>query len=106
MCLKEPYIDHVKELLLFYYLTYIYFKQNFICQWLATGRWYFSGTPVFSINKTALHDIAEILFKVALSILNRPSIIQFSLKYEAQSNATEPRGIFRPMLGLEYNMII
>ena len=64
------------------------------------------GTPVVSINKTAHHNITEILFKVALSILSQPNIILFSINYEAQSNATEPRGIFRLMLGLEYNMRI
>ena len=64
------------------------------------------GTPVVSINKTAHHNITEILFKVALSILSQLNIILFSINYEAQSNATEQRGIFRPMLGLEYNMII
>ena len=33
------------------------------CQWLATGRWFCLGTPVSSINKTARHDITEILWK-------------------------------------------
>ena len=34
-----------------------------VCQWLATGRWFSSGTPVSSTNKTDCHDIAEILLK-------------------------------------------
>jgi hypothetical protein len=38
-----------------------------VCQWLATGRWFSPGTPVSSTNKTDHHDIAEILFKVALN---------------------------------------
>jgi hypothetical protein len=44
--------------------------------------------------------MTEILLKVALSILSQLNIILFSINYEAQSNATEQRGIFRPMLGL------
>jgi len=38
-----------------------------VCQWLATGRWISPGTPVSSTNKTYLHDITEILLKVALN---------------------------------------
>ena len=37
-----------------------------ICQWLATGRWFF---PVYSTNKTQHHDITEILLKVALNTI-------------------------------------
>ena len=33
-----------------------------VCQWLATGQWF---SPVSSINKPHLHDITEILLKVA-----------------------------------------
>ena len=43
-----------------------------VCQWLATGRWISPGTPVSSINKTDRHDIAEILLKVAIDIINQP----------------------------------
>jgi hypothetical protein len=35
-----------------------------VCQWLATGRWFFPGSPVFSTNKSDRHDITEILLKV------------------------------------------
>jgi hypothetical protein len=38
-----------------------------VCQWPATGRWWFSpGTLVSSTSKTDCHDITEILLKVAL----------------------------------------
>ena len=37
-----------------------------ICQWLATGRWFYLGTAVSSSNKTDRHDISEILLKVAV----------------------------------------
>jgi hypothetical protein len=40
-----------------------------VCQWLAAGRWFSPGTPVSSTNKTDLHDIAEILLKVALTTI-------------------------------------
>ena len=34
---------------------------------LSAGRWFSLGTAVFSINKTDVHDITEILLKVALN---------------------------------------
>ena len=42
-----------------------------VCQWLATGRWFSTGPPVSSTNKTDRHDIAEILLKVALSTIKQ-----------------------------------
>jgi hypothetical protein len=36
-----------------------------VCQWLSPG------TPISSINKTGLHDITEILLKVALNTINQ-----------------------------------
>ena len=41
-----------------------------VCQWLATGWWFYLGTPVSSTNKTDHHDIIEILLKVALNTIN------------------------------------
>jgi hypothetical protein len=32
-----------------------------ICQWLATGQWFFLGPPVSSTNKTDHHNITEML---------------------------------------------
>ena len=29
-----------------------------VCQWLATGRWFFPGPPVSSTNKTDRHDLS------------------------------------------------
>ena len=40
-----------------------------VCQWLATGQWFSTGTPVSSTNKTDRHDITEILLKVALNTI-------------------------------------
>jgi hypothetical protein len=40
-----------------------------VCQWLATGRWFSPGTPDSSTNKTYLHDITELLLKVALNTI-------------------------------------
>jgi hypothetical protein len=42
-----------------------------VCQWLAIGRWFSLGTPVYSTNKTDHHDIAEILLKVVLNTINQ-----------------------------------
>ena len=40
-----------------------------VCQWHATGGWFSLGTPVSLTNKTDLHDITEILLKVALNTI-------------------------------------
>jgi len=40
-----------------------------VSQWLVAGRWFSSGTPVSSTNKTDRHDIAEILLKVVLNTI-------------------------------------
>jgi len=48
-----------------------------VCQWLATGRWFSLGTPVFSTNITNRHDITEILLKVALNSINHHIHITF-----------------------------
>jgi hypothetical protein len=34
-------------------------KTNWVCQWLATGQWFSSGTPVSSTHKTDYHNITE-----------------------------------------------
>jgi len=41
-----------------------------VCQLIATGQWFSSGTPVSPTNKTESHDITEILLKVALNIIS------------------------------------
>ena len=41
-----------------------------VCQWLAAGRLFSTGTPVSSTNKTDRHDITEILLKVVLNTIN------------------------------------
>jgi hypothetical protein len=43
---------------------------NKVCQWLAAGSWFSSGTPVSSSNKSDIHDINEILLKVAFNTHN------------------------------------
>ena len=40
-----------------------------VCHWLAAGRWFSPGSPVFSTNKTDHNDKAEILLKVALNTI-------------------------------------
>ena len=43
-----------------------------VFQWLAAGRWFCPSTPVSFTNKTDIHDITEILLKVALSAITYP----------------------------------
>ena len=38
-----------------------------VCQWLAAGRWFSPGTPVFLTSKTDHHDITEILNTTTLT---------------------------------------
>jgi hypothetical protein len=57
------------------YLLTVTYGLDFVdqvCQWLATGQWFSSVTPVPSTNKTDRHDITEILLKVALNQTNQP----------------------------------
>jgi hypothetical protein len=42
-----------------------------VYQLLSHGRWFSLGTPASSTTKTDRHEIAEILLKVALSIINQ-----------------------------------
>ena len=42
-----------------------------VYQLLAHGRWFSPSTPASSTTKTGLHDIAEILLKVALNTINQ-----------------------------------
>jgi len=42
-----------------------------VYQLLSHGRWFSLGTPDSSTTKTGRHDIAEILLKVALNIINQ-----------------------------------
>ena len=46
---------------------------NKVCQWLATGQWFSPGFLVSSSNNTDRHNIAEILFKVALNTIKQTS---------------------------------
>jgi len=55
------------------------YDHDQVCQWLATGRWLSTGTPVTSINKTDHHDITEILLRVALNTINLKPNLFFQL---------------------------
>jgi hypothetical protein len=44
-----------------------------VCQWLATGQWFYPSTLVSSTNKTDRHDITEIFLKVTLNTINQPN---------------------------------
>jgi hypothetical protein len=61
--------------ILFYELFFLKvdISYYFICQLLATGRWFSLDSLVSSTNKTDRHDITEILLKVALNTMNQPT---------------------------------
>jgi hypothetical protein len=44
-----------------------------VCQWLGTGRWFSTGSPISYTNNTDCHDITELLLKVALSTIKQTS---------------------------------
>jgi hypothetical protein len=56
-------------------ISFIYnWIQHYVIKFVSdfqqvTGRWFSLGTPVSSTNKTDLHNIAEILLKVALNTI-------------------------------------
>jgi len=56
-----------------------------VYQLQATDRWFSPGPPVFSTNKTDLHDINEILLKMAINIIKptkiNPGLLIFTLVY-------------------------
>ena len=61
----------------------VYSIQHYVinvCQWLTTGQWFYQGTPVSPTNKTDLHDITEILLKVALNTINQPILHKRQIK--------------------------
>ena len=65
-----------------------------VCQWLATGLWFYPGTPISFYNNYDHPDIIEILFKVTLNtikptksdkfgvsqVINGSQLISFILK--------------------------
>ena len=40
----------------------MWFLCDKVCQWLAAGRWFFQGTPVFSTNKTDRYETRSVRF--------------------------------------------
>ena len=59
-----------------------------VCQWLVTVHWFSPGTPVSSTNKTACHNITEILLKVALDTMNqaKPFCCNWDLNFNTSRN--------------------
>ena len=54
----------------------VYSIQHYViqvCHWLVTGGCFFLGTPVSSIYKNDRHDISDILLKVVLNTINKPT---------------------------------
>jgi len=59
-----------------------------VCQWLATGGWFSSGTPLSSTNKTDHHDITEILLEVVLNTINHQTIFSFIYLFSLKNKKT------------------
>jgi len=87
--------------------TLFFFYIFKVCQWLATGRWFSSGTPVSSTNKTDLHDITEILLKVALNTINqtKPSLIYFYNMYILHCTSGNNKNMWISYLLIKGNII-
>ena len=65
-------LDYLTICMILIIKLYIYFVCTWLDSWwLATGQWFSSGTLVSSTNKTDIHDITEILFKVLLNTINQ-----------------------------------
>ena len=52
-----------------------------VCHWLATGRWFSTGTLISSTNKTDRHDITDTLLKTAWNKINITPICIVYSKY-------------------------
>jgi hypothetical protein len=70
-----------------------------VCQWLATGLWYSTGTPDSSTQTTDRHDITEILLKVVLNtITNQPHwLTQHQILSKAWISYVLSLGLHRPV---------
>jgi hypothetical protein len=55
-------------------------SEKYFCT-LAAGQWFSPGPPVSSINKTDLHDITEILLKVALNTIKHTNKQSVKITY-------------------------
>jgi hypothetical protein len=66
---------------------------------LQQGGWFSPDTPVSSTNKTDCHDITEILFKVALNIINQ--LNQQKINHEKCSVSDYCSPVFRNVLLLD-----
>jgi hypothetical protein len=63
--LGNPHYGYKKE------CTRLTVTGDKVYQLLAHGRWFSPGTPASFTTKTGLHDIAELLLKVALNTKNQ-----------------------------------
>jgi hypothetical protein len=60
-----------KSCISFTIFTRLVAASDKVYQLLAHGRWFSMSTPTSSTTKTGRHDIAEILFKVALNTIDQ-----------------------------------
>jgi hypothetical protein len=55
-----------------------------VCQWLAAGRWFSLGSPVFSTKTTDRHDIGELLLKCIISF---DATLSGDCRYTTEANS-------------------
>ena len=72
-----------------------------VCQWLAAGRWFSPGTLVSSNNKTDLHDVTEILLKVALNTIN---LYVSNFTFPQYCNVNLPHAFYFGFQSFEYEI--
>ena len=65
-----------------------------VSQWLASGRWLSSDTPVSSTNNADCHDITEILLKVAFIIILTIESERYPRKIMRSRRKWSPRTIY------------
>ena len=57
----------------------VYSIQHYLIKLVSNLRWFSTGSPVSSTNKTDCHDITEILLKVALNTINQPIVDNYTV---------------------------
>ena len=72
-----------------------------VCQWLAAGRWFSPCTLVSSNNKTDLHDVTEILLKVALNTIN---LYVSNFTFPQYCNVNLPHAFYFGFQSFEYEI--
>jgi hypothetical protein len=66
-----------------------------VCQWLVTGWWFSTSTPVSFTNITDRHNISEILLKVVLNTMNHQPIYWYKITHDTRTMLSLQQPIVR-----------